>query len=155
MLSIRSRISPAALFVNVIAMIWYGLTPFSSIKYAARCVSTLVLPEPAPANMSTGPSVWQTARSCISFMDSCIRPVPSIRPYLPFLPALRISAFLHFCVSAVFFRFLSCPIILTFLMESVNAAFFYLWFFCERSGDWVYFGLGWFWVDSRAQAFKM
>ena len=45
----RSRISPAALLVNVIARISNGDAPSSATRYARRCVSTRVLPEPAPA----------------------------------------------------------------------------------------------------------
>ena len=45
----RSCISPAALFVNVIARISNGETSSSLTRYASRCVSTRVLPEPAPA----------------------------------------------------------------------------------------------------------
>ena len=55
---ILSFISFAALLVKVIASISKGLTSFSSIKYAILCVITRVLPEPAPARISTGPSVW-------------------------------------------------------------------------------------------------
>ncbi len=33
-----------------------------------RCVNTRVLPEPAPAMMSTGPSVVSTASLCLSFI---------------------------------------------------------------------------------------
>lgn len=46
-LSTRSLISPAALLVKVIANIFQGFTPCSSIKYAILWVSTLVFPEPA------------------------------------------------------------------------------------------------------------
>ena len=59
--SSRVRISPAALFVNVIARISWGLTPQASIRCATRYVSTRVLPEPAPATTSSGPSVASTA----------------------------------------------------------------------------------------------
>ena len=51
----RSRISPAALFVNVTARIWRGSTPSTSIRRAMRVVSTRVFPEPAPASTSIGP----------------------------------------------------------------------------------------------------
>src|SRR5262245_22682772 len=61
MSSSRSRISPAALFVNVIARISCGLTPIALIRCATRCVSTRVLPEPAPATTRSGPSVVRTA----------------------------------------------------------------------------------------------
>ena len=66
-LSTRSRISFAALFVNVIASMLYGFTDFSSIKYAILCVITLVLPEPAPASIRRGPSVYEQASICLSF----------------------------------------------------------------------------------------
>ena len=49
----RSRISPAALFVNVIARIWLGHASFVRSRLATRRVSTLVLPEPAPAMISS------------------------------------------------------------------------------------------------------
>src|SRR5262245_14134839 len=61
MSSSRSRISPAALFVKVIARISCGLTPIALIRWATRCVRTRVLPEPAPATTSSGPSVVRTA----------------------------------------------------------------------------------------------
>src|SRR6266498_557327 len=57
----RSFISPAALLVNVMAMIWSGLTPPAASRYAIRCVSTRVLPDPAPATMSSGEPRWTTA----------------------------------------------------------------------------------------------
>lgn len=37
------------------------------IKYATRCVKTLVFPDPAPAKTKRGPSVYVTARFCCSF----------------------------------------------------------------------------------------
>ena len=52
----RSFISPAALLVNVIASSPNGDTLRSAIRYAMRCVSTRVLPEPAPATTRIGPS---------------------------------------------------------------------------------------------------
>ena len=57
----RSCISPAALLVNVIARISNGDTSSSLTRYASRCVSTRVLPEPAPAMTSTGPGGSVTA----------------------------------------------------------------------------------------------
>ena len=51
----RSFISPAALFVKVIAKISYGATPRRAIKYAILRVSTRVFPEPAPATTKSGP----------------------------------------------------------------------------------------------------
>src|SRR5438477_447885 len=62
--STRSPISAAALLVNVIAKIDSGMTPLCSIKYAIRYVMTRVLPLPAPARISTGPSVVSTASRC-------------------------------------------------------------------------------------------
>src|SRR3954465_2722881 len=60
----RSRISPAALFVKVIARISGGFAPTALSKCAMRRVSTRVFPEPAPAITSTGPSVVSTASRC-------------------------------------------------------------------------------------------
>ncbi len=51
--AMRSRISAAALFVNVIARIWLGHASRLWMSPAMRRVSTLVLPEPAPATMSS------------------------------------------------------------------------------------------------------
>ncbi len=63
----RSRISPAALFVNVIARISFGFTPTAVIRCATRWVSTRVFPEPAPAITSSGPSVCRTASRWAGF----------------------------------------------------------------------------------------
>ena len=41
-----------------------GLHAVTPMRYATRCASTRVLPEPAPARMSSGPSVVVTARAC-------------------------------------------------------------------------------------------
>ena len=57
----RSRISAAALLVNVMARTCQGLTPKSPSICAMRKVKTRVLPEPAPASTSSGPSVVRTA----------------------------------------------------------------------------------------------
>ena len=51
----RSFISPAALFVNVIANISKGATPRSAMRNAIRRVKTRVFPEPAPATTRSGP----------------------------------------------------------------------------------------------------
>src|SRR5262249_6498818 len=59
--STRSRISCAALFVNVTAITERGGTPSMPSRYAIRCAMTLVLPLPAPASTSTGPLVVVTA----------------------------------------------------------------------------------------------
>ena len=50
----RSRISAAALLVKVMANTAPGCTPRIPTRWAIRRVSTLVLPEPAPATTSTG-----------------------------------------------------------------------------------------------------
>src|SRR5918995_4607470 len=57
----RDFISSAALLVNVMARISNGLTPWSRIRWAMRWVSTRVLPDPAPATTSSGPSACVTA----------------------------------------------------------------------------------------------
>ncbi len=69
---IRARISAAALLVNVTARICHGLTPWTPIRYATRWASTRVLPDPAPARMSSGPSVVITARACSGFSRATI-----------------------------------------------------------------------------------
>jgi hypothetical protein len=49
------------LLVKVMASTEVGGTPLSLIRWAIRWVSTLVLPDPAPATISVGPSVASTA----------------------------------------------------------------------------------------------
>src|SRR4029077_7717333 len=66
---IRSFITAAALLVNVTARIARPGTPFS-MRYAARYVITRVLPVPAPASTSSGPSVVSTASRWRSFNGS-------------------------------------------------------------------------------------
>src|SRR3954447_9076192 len=63
----RSRISAAALLVNVIARIEPGCALRSEISHAMRRVSTRVLPEPAPATTSSGAPSCTTAARCGSF----------------------------------------------------------------------------------------
>src|SRR6185312_7317747 len=65
--STRSFISPAALFVKVIARISFGFTPCAVSRCATRWVSTRVFPEPAPAITSSGPSVVSTASRWAGF----------------------------------------------------------------------------------------
>ena len=60
----RSRISRAALLVKVTARIWLGQALRVAIRWASRAVSAAVLPVPAPASTSTGPSVVSTASRC-------------------------------------------------------------------------------------------
>ena len=69
MREILSFISDAAFLVNVNAITLEGSTPFSRIQ-AILPVRTLVFPEPAPATMSTGPSVHSTAFLCSLFNPS-------------------------------------------------------------------------------------
>jgi hypothetical protein len=64
--SMRARISAAALFVKVTARMLWGEAPCVWITQAMRCVSTRVLPEPAPASTSTGPTGAETASRCAS-----------------------------------------------------------------------------------------
>ena len=59
--STRSRISFAALLVKVIARIWLGHASRVWIRLAMRRVSTLVLPEPAPATISSALPRYSTA----------------------------------------------------------------------------------------------
>ena len=62
--STRSAISLEALLVKVTARIASGATFFSWMSQAMRCVITRVLPDPAPARISSGPSVASTAARC-------------------------------------------------------------------------------------------
>src|SRR6202034_2697950 len=66
----RPAISPAALLVNEIARISFGDTSRSPSRYAIRWVSTRVLPEPAPATISSGPPMWVTAARCCGLRPS-------------------------------------------------------------------------------------
>ena len=68
--STRSRISAAALLVNVIARIEPGCALRSEISQAIRRVSTRVLPEPAPATTSSGAPACTTAARCGSLSPS-------------------------------------------------------------------------------------
>ena len=60
----RSRISRAALLVNVTARTWPGKARPVSRICAKRVVSTRVLPVPAPASTKSGPSMVSTAARC-------------------------------------------------------------------------------------------
>src|SRR5919204_3421692 len=82
--SSRSRISPAALFVKVIARISFGFAPHAEIRCATRYVRTRVLPEPAPATTSSGPSVVSTASRWAGFSSSryCSGLATAIAPML-------------------------------------------------------------------------
>src|SRR5690625_1645895 len=66
----RSRISAAALFVNVIARICPGRARPVASRSAIRCGSTRVLPEPAPAMISSCPPSCTTAARCCGFRPS-------------------------------------------------------------------------------------
>jgi hypothetical protein len=77
----RSFISAAALLVNVIARIENGDASRSAIRYARRWVSTRVLPDPAPAITSTGPTGSVTASCCAGLSPSrSRRPKPRLAP---------------------------------------------------------------------------
>src|ERR1700694_1780178 len=65
--STRLRISRAALLVNVTARISPGSALPCWISQAIRCVSTRVLPLPAPAKINRGPSSAVTAARCGGF----------------------------------------------------------------------------------------
>src|SRR5882762_3960517 len=69
-LSTRERISRAALLVKVTARISPGSARPCWISHAIRCVSTRVLPLPAPAKISNGPSSAATAARCGGFSPS-------------------------------------------------------------------------------------
>ena len=60
----RCFISRAALLVKVTARICEGKARPVARMWAMRVVSTRVLPVPAPARTSTGPSVVSTASRC-------------------------------------------------------------------------------------------
>jgi len=70
--STRSVISSAARSVKVSARICDGRARFSAISQAMRRVMTVVLPVPAPATISSGPSPcvtalrWRAVRSASS-----------------------------------------------------------------------------------------
>src|SRR4051795_8567026 len=65
--STRSRISWAALFVKVMARISPARARSVCTSQAIRWVKTRVLPEPAPASTSSGPSGCVTASRCGGF----------------------------------------------------------------------------------------
>ena len=66
----RSRISPAALLVKVTARIAHPGTRWAVIRWAMRWVMTRVLPLPAPARTSRGPSACSTASRWRGFSPS-------------------------------------------------------------------------------------
>src|SRR5262245_33446695 len=96
----RPRISRAARFVNVNARMACAGVPRSSSR-AKRPVRTRVLPEPAPAITSAGPSPCSTAASWASLNDDSAKETPiagfgcgpsnlaQLRG--PSLPALRLT----------------------------------------------------------------
>jgi hypothetical protein len=63
----RSRISRAALLVKVTASTCPGQARPVISRWAKRVVSTRVLPVPAPASTSKGPSRVSTASRCSGF----------------------------------------------------------------------------------------
>ena len=66
----RSFISREALLVKVTAKISCARASPSATMCAMRVVSTRVLPVPAPASTSTGPSVASTAERCSGLSPS-------------------------------------------------------------------------------------
>ena len=66
----RAFSSPAALSVNVTAMIWVGANAPVATCCAMRRVIVVVLPDPAPARMQTGPRTASAARRCSGFRPS-------------------------------------------------------------------------------------
>src|SRR6266545_3404090 len=65
-----ARNSPAALSVNVTARISSARKAPLVTWFAMRCVIVVVLPEPAPARMQTGPRTASTARRCSGFSST-------------------------------------------------------------------------------------
>ena len=70
----RSRISSAALLVNVMASRRCGETPFSRSRYAMRCVNVRVLPVPGPATIISDDSTHDAASRCSGFNPASISP---------------------------------------------------------------------------------
>ena len=73
--SMRARISPAALLVNVTARMLCGEAFSACTHHTTRWVSTRVLPLPAPASTSKGPSQYSTAAFCGGFIADMRRRV--------------------------------------------------------------------------------
>ena len=65
--AMRSFISRAALLVKVTARMFWGRARPVATMWVMRVVSTRVLPVPAPASTSTGPSSASTAARCSGF----------------------------------------------------------------------------------------
>src|SRR5262245_53497881 len=76
-----ARISPAALSVNVTARISGAANVPVATCHAMRRVIVVVLPDPAPARITTGPRTASTARRCSAFSPSNTAS-PSTRPTL-------------------------------------------------------------------------
>jgi len=68
--SSRRRISAAALLVKVTATICDGQARRVARMWLSRAISTLVLPVPAPARTSTGPSTASAAMRWTSFRSA-------------------------------------------------------------------------------------
>lgn len=66
----RSRISRAALFVNVIAKTFQGWPLALQLNKLPGASIHGSSPEPAPAIISSGPSVSKTASCCLSFIPA-------------------------------------------------------------------------------------
>ena len=77
-----SRISLAALFVNVMAKICPGAARPEAMRYPMRDVRTRVFPDPAPATTSSGVPECVTASSCCGLSPAtilCTRESPAAR----------------------------------------------------------------------------
>src|SRR5207302_2620233 len=72
---------PAALSVKVTARIWSGSNAPAATWFAIRRVIVVVLPEPAPARMQTGPRTRSTAPRCSEFRPSKIALSSTAAPY--------------------------------------------------------------------------
>ena len=75
--SSRARISPAALSVKVTARISSGRNVSVPTWWAIRRVIVVVLPEPAPARMHTGPRTASTARRCSGLRPASASTAPA------------------------------------------------------------------------------
>src|SRR3989337_2402635 len=75
--ALRPRISLAALLVEVTATICHGFVP-GATRYATRCARTLVLPDPAPARMRSGPLACETASACGGLRRARISSAPMV-----------------------------------------------------------------------------
>ena len=81
MVSMRRRISRAALLVKVTASTALGETPSARISQAIRCTRTRVLPEPAPASTRRLPGSAATASRCAALRSAKISDTSMVKVY--------------------------------------------------------------------------